>query len=265
MVETDVALPSSPLVPGVSPVRVHVREAGCGRPILVLHGGWGYAIYPFDDQMAALGARRRFLIPDRTGYGASDPLDIQRTDFHQRAAEESLGVLDALAIDRAALWGHSDGAVIALRVGLMAPHRVEAIVAEAAHFFRRKPRSRAFFETMRDAPERLGDRVVATLAREHGARWRSLIATNGDAWLRIADEASSDAADLYDGRLSQLAVRTLIVHGARDPRTEPGELDALRAAIPGAKAAILDAGGHSPHSEPATSEEVTRIVSEFLR
>ena len=53
---------------------------------------------------------------------------------------------------------------------------------------------------------------------------------------------------------------TLVIHGARDPRTEPGELDALRAALGDASArfAILPEGGHSPHSERATADEVTR-------
>ena len=40
---------------------------------------------------------------------------------------------------------------------------------------------------MRD-PDGLGERVADVLAREHGDGWRDLIRTNGDAWLRIADE-----------------------------------------------------------------------------
>ena len=104
-------------------------------------------------------------------------LDAQRVDFHQRAADETVAVMDALGIERALLWGHSDGAVIALRLAMTAPARVRGVIAEATHFWRRKPRSRPFFEIMRDAPETLGEQVVATLRREHGDRWRALIAT----------------------------------------------------------------------------------------
>ena len=39
-----VELPSSPLAPGVAPVRIHYREHGICRPLLILHGGWGYEI-----------------------------------------------------------------------------------------------------------------------------------------------------------------------------------------------------------------------------
>jgi hypothetical protein len=101
---------------------------------------------------------------------------------------------------------------------------------------------------MRDAPENLGERVVATLRREHGDRWRALISTNGAAWLQIADEAPSPDADLYHGRLDEVRAPVLLIHGARDPRTEPGEIAAMTAALGGAVYAVrmLPEGEHSP-------------------
>jgi pimeloyl-ACP methyl ester carboxylesterase len=270
--DTRLELPASPLLPGVTPVRIRYRDAGSGRQLLALHSGWGYETYPFNQQLAVLSSQRRILIPDRTGYGRSEPLDVFPTDFHQRAAEETLAFFDALGIERAALWGHSDGAVIALRLGLTAPHRVTAIVAEATHFFKRKPASRSFFETMRHTPQRFGEGVVETLRRDHGERWRAVVAADGDAWLRIADEAASEDADLYDGLLPGLKVPVLLVHGIRDPRTEPGEVDALCAALnqrsdelrTRSRVVLLPDGSHSPHSERVTAAVVTSAAREFL-
>jgi pimeloyl-ACP methyl ester carboxylesterase len=259
-----VELVSSALAPDASPVRIHYREAGAGRPIVILHGGWGYEIYPFDRQIAALSPDHHIVVPDRTGYGGSGRLARQETDFHHRAAAETFAVIDALGLERPVVWGHSDGAVIALLMGLSAPDCLSGVIAEATHFFRRKPASREFFETMMRNPDGLGERVTAVLAREHGAGWRDLIRTNGDAWLRIADARSRPDEDLYGGRLDELRVPALLIHGARDPRTEPGELDALRAALPAAQIALLPEGGHSPHSERATADETTRIAHEFV-
>jgi pimeloyl-ACP methyl ester carboxylesterase len=257
----------------VAPVRIHYREHGVGRPLVILHGGWGYGIYPFDRQIAAL-PDHRIVIPDRTGYGLSGRIARQERDFHQRAAGETFGVIDALGLERPVLWGHSDGAVIALLMALAAPARLDGLILEATHFYRAKPASGAFFETMRDDPEGLGARVVDVLAREHGDGWRDLIRTNGAAWLQIAEERAADAGDLYGGHLAKMQVPTLVVHGARDPRTEPGELDALRRALARGHAAaepgrpvqfeILPDGGHSPHSERATAGEVTRLARRFL-
>jgi pimeloyl-ACP methyl ester carboxylesterase len=265
-------LASSALAPGISPVRVHYRDAGAGPPIVILHGGWGYEIYPFDRQIAALSAEHRVIIPDRTGYGRSGRIERQATNFHHRAAGETWAVIDALGLDRPVVWGHSDGAIIALLMGLSDPKRLRGIVVEAAHLFRNKPASRGFFETMMHDPDGLGERVAAVLARDHGEGWRDLIRTNGDAWLRIAADAAGPA-DLYAGQLDQLRVPTLVIHGARDPRTEPGELDAMRSALrTGAdprvgppRFAILEEGGHSPHSERSTADEVTRVVVSFVR
>src|SRR4051794_20671335 len=197
----------------------------------MLHGGWGHEIYPFDRQAAALAPAHRVVVPDRTGYGGSGRLDRLPTDFHTRAAAETFAVIDALRLDRPVVWGHSDGAVIALLMGLAHPDRLAGIIVEAAHFFRGKPASRAFFETMMEDPDGLGERVTSVLARDHGDRWRDLIRTNGDAWLRIADNPDAPSPDLYAGALGGLQVPLLVIHGARDPRTEPGELEALRAAL----------------------------------
>ena len=258
------AIASSPLAPGVSPVRVYYRDVGSGRPLVVLHGGWGYEIYPFDRQIAVLDREHRFVIPDRTGYGRSGRLAAQDVDFHTRAAGETFALLDALGLERPVLWGHSDGAVIALRMALAAPERLMAIILEATHLYRSKPASREFFDTMMRNPDDLGERVADILVRDHGDSWRDIIRINGAAWRRIADERAAPDEDLYGGRLCDMRVPALVIHGARDPRTEPGELEALRTQLAMAQFAVLADGAHSPHSERATADEATSVAREFL-
>ena len=254
-------LPASPLAPGISPVRIHYRECGQGAPLLFLHGGWGYEIYPFDRPIAALSARR-IIIPDRSGYGASTPIDRLDAHFHGAAAIETLSFIDALDLRRPVLWGHSDGAVIAALVGLSAPERIGGLVLEASHLSGHKPSSRTFFETTARDPDSIGDRVAAVLARDHGRDWREVVVRHSRAWLALADERP--AIDFYGGRLGDLRVRTLIVHGAGDPRTEPGELDAICAALSDAERLVLPDGGHSPHSERATADAVAAAAAQFL-
>ena len=260
-----VTITESPLAPDISPVEINYRESGFGRPLVFLHGGWGYAIYPFDRQSAALGKGFRIVIPDRTGYGGSLRLSELPVDFHSRAAVETVRLLEALRIDRPILWGHSDGAVIAAKIGIAQPDLISGLVLEAFHFYRVKPGSREFFEVMAGDPGLLGERVVTTLSREHGEDyWHTLIVMNGKAWLGIADEAKHSEHDLYDGKLAELRVPTLFIHGSRDPRTEPGEMDAVRAQLPNARVEIIQGGGHSPHSESASALESNRVAGTFL-
>ena len=259
-----VQIAESPLLPGTRPIDIFVRDVGPrdGAPLLVLHGGWGYEFYPFDAQIAAL-PERRFLIPDRTGYGKSPRIEALPPRFHQAAAVEHEATLDALGIERCAIWGHSDGAIIAAIMALRRPSRVTALIVEALHVEREKPGSRAFFEMMRGDPDGFGPRVTARLAAEHGDDyWRTVLRADGQAWLDIA---ATPGDDFFDHRLGEIAAPVLVLHGADDPRTEPGELDRVARALPGATIHAIAGGGHSPHSERAVSAEATAAAARFLR
>ena len=97
-----VSLPFSPLVPGVSPVEIYYREEGHGEPLVLLHGGWGYGLNPFNRQLEKLRDEFRVIAPDRSGYGGSTRLNNGFSiDFHYRAAAETLSFLDALGIEQA--------------------------------------------------------------------------------------------------------------------------------------------------------------------
>jgi pimeloyl-ACP methyl ester carboxylesterase len=253
---------ATPLSPG-DPIDQHYRDEGRGEPLLILHGGWGAAFYPFDAALAELGGELRFLTPDRTGYGRSPRIPALPPRFHEVAAIEVEAFLDALGIGRCAIWGHSDGAVIAAIAALRRPDRYRAIILEALHLDREKPASRAFFTMMAEAPDGFGPRVAARLAADHGPDdWRHVLRIGGRAWLAIA---GTPGDDFYGHRLPELRVPALVLHGADDPRTEPGELDRLRREVPTADIRIIPGGGHSPHSERATAATATAIAAAFLR
>lgn len=271
-----VSLPSSPLLPGVNPVEIHYRDEGQGLPLILLHGGWGNTLYPFSPQIDKLRDEFRVICPDRSGYGRSTHLgefDNFSTDFHYRAASETLTFLDSLDIERPFLWGHSDGAVIGAIIGFTAPERVAGLVLEAFHYYRMKPGSREFFEKLAYQPGAFGSELSERFALEFGpADWRKLITEHATAWLQIAAESSvqesgaenDPGCDLYKGRLNEIVAPTLFIHGKLDPRTEPGELDAVSRQLPNAEMRILDEAGHSPHSEFGSADLVTEIAREFL-
>jgi 3-oxoadipate enol-lactonase len=258
-------LERSPVWPACAPARVHCRDAGAGPAVVLLHGGWGYEPYPFEAAMATLSATHRTIAPDRVGYGRSDAGagDLPR-DFHRRMADETVLLLDALGVERAALWGHSDGAVVAAWTAILHPDRVHALVLEALHFRAAKPASLGFFRDGIEAPERFGDAVVEALVRDHGPeRWRHVVARGSRIWLAIIEEGLRTGADLYDGRLPEVRAPTLLLHGSRDPRTEPGELEAARDALPHADVALLYAG-HSPHTSGTSGARAVARAAAFL-
>ena len=179
-------------------MKIHYRDVGSGRPVVFLHGGWGYRVYPINRQVKAFGDRVRFLVPDRSGYGRSVKLSGQMlTDFHQRAAEETLLVLDAIGIERAIFWGHSDGAVIAALLGLAVPHRCVRLILEALHLSPCKPNSRSFFKQFAAHPEDLKEKVQRLLVLDHGEKnWKKVVQRNCRVWLKLAAESTRSSDDL---------------------------------------------------------------------
>jgi pimeloyl-ACP methyl ester carboxylesterase len=57
----------------------------------------------------------------------------------------------------------------------------------------------------------------------------------------------------------------MVLHGADDPRTEPGELDRMVSALPRAAVHVIAGAGHAPHSERGASAEATAAAVGFLR
>ena len=259
-------LVDSPHAPDLSPITIYYREFGRGKPLVFLHGGWGYGLYPFDQQIEAFQSDYRILIPDRSGYGHSTRVAGEMPlDFHRRAAEETIAFLDALGIERAVFWGHSDGSVISAMLGLEAPERCECLILEAFHLLRRKPGSRAFFERFAAQPEDLGEETKKLLAQDHGEeQWPTVLRRNCTAWFRIADQVKRADEDLYGGRLREITGPTLFLQGSLDPRTEPGEMERVRQEMPQAAMRFVTSGKHSPHSELGAFAESNTIAREFL-
>jgi pimeloyl-ACP methyl ester carboxylesterase len=261
-----VSLNHSPHAPGVSPVPIHYRDIGRGATVVFLHGGWGYGAYPIEPQIAALAGAVRLVVPDRSGHGRSAHFEGELPiDFHRRAAEETLLVLDALKIERATFWGHSDGAVIAAHIGLRAPQRCQQVILEAFHFHRNKPNSRSFFRRFARHPEEVSEKMHKRLLADHGAaHWKNVVQRNCRVWLELAAESSRPDEDLYGGRLGELRARVTFVHGRGDPRTEPGEIERAHKAIHSAQVHFLEQGRHSPHSEKSSSQECNEILRKLV-
>jgi haloacetate dehalogenase len=106
--------------------RVHVRRAGSGPPLLLLHG------YPQTHVMwhaiaPALAEDFTVVAADLRGYGDSDrpPTTADHWPYTKRAmAAEQVAVMRALGFERFALCGHDRGARVGYRLALDHPERI---------------------------------------------------------------------------------------------------------------------------------------------
>jgi 3-oxoadipate enol-lactonase len=108
-------------------VALEVTETGSGPALLLVHG-FGGAKEDFADHLDALAARHRVVTFDHRGHGESDdPPDVAAYSLDRMAADV-LGVADALGIGDFRLLGHSMGGMVARRVVLAHPARIDALV-----------------------------------------------------------------------------------------------------------------------------------------
>jgi len=103
-------------------VRLRVFTGGEGPPLLLLHG-FGGAAWNFTE-MAPLLDGVRLLVPDLPGHGGSEPLP----------APSLTGFADAVATlldEPVAVFGHSMGGVVAVRLAERHPELVRSLVLAA--------------------------------------------------------------------------------------------------------------------------------------
>lgn len=105
--------------------QVHVRDAGQGHAIVLLHES-PLSSQVYDDVLPLLGARARAVAFDTPGYGMSDPppSECEIPDY----AATLLEAIGALGIDRFAVVGVHTGASLALQLAVQAPDRVTSVV-----------------------------------------------------------------------------------------------------------------------------------------
>ena len=131
-------LPPTPTLPkpdasGTAPVngiRVWYATFGKGEPVLFLHGGLGNSDY-WGNQVRAFACSHRVIVMDSRGHGRTTR-DAQPYGY-DLMARDVVGLLDYLKIEKVALVGWSDGAIVGLDIAMHRPERLSKLFAFAAN------------------------------------------------------------------------------------------------------------------------------------
>jgi 3-oxoadipate enol-lactonase len=245
-------------------VALEVTDAGSG-PALVLVHGFGGAKEDFADHIEVLAERYRVITLDHRGHGESDgPTELDAYSLDRMAADV-LGVADALGIDGFLLLGHSMGGMVARRVVLAHPARIDALVLmdtspgpianidpdmlEAAATVM-LDEGKDVLKPLLDAAATLETPAHQRLIAERpgfqqfeDAKWEAL---SGVMWAAMAREFAHQPDQLP--LLAGVRCPTLVIVGDQDESfIEPSR--GMAAAIPGAELVVVPDAGHSPQFE----------------
>ena len=266
-----------PRVPSGS-VHIHYQDTGAagGPPVVLLPGFMGSGLCWPRAWVADLEADTRLLRICNRGTGRSDPVDDGFTLSDMAA--DVVAVLDDAGVDRATVFGHSMGGMLAQTVALEHPDRVASLVLAGS-----APPMPAM---VMPAPETLGTLTQAPPGDRDEARawldqvWASVAAPGfagrGRQVLRemvrdaaeaptprqtIGLQAMAIATFTDPERLSSIAVPTAVVHGLDDPLMPPENGRLLAGLVPGASLHELDGVGHLvPWEAPDETAAVIRKV-----
>ena len=236
-------------------------EAGPAHPVVVfLHEGLGSLSMWKDFPARLCGALgMRGLVYSRPGYGQSTPrANGERWPvgfMHREASEVLPALLAALEVPQQSwLFGHSDGASIALLYAAAFTDAPAGVIALAPHLFVEDVSVRSI-EATRSAY--LSTDLRARLARYHDDPDSAFFGWN-DIWLDPAFRAWNIEREMERVRCPVLAIQ-----GEDDEYGTMAQIARLAHHVPQARLVKLAQCGHSPHRDQP--ERVVDAAASFVR
>ncbi len=233
-----------------------VSTATDARTIVLMHEALGsISLWKEFPQRLVDSCGCNALVYSRYGNGFSDVLsEARQPDYLHREARHVLPeLLEKLGISNPILFGHSDGASIALIYAAMSTARVSGLIALAPHVMVENltleniRAARTAYQTT-DLPKRLAPYHRSPDATFWG--WNNI-------WLK---------PEFRDWNIEALlpAVRCPLfaIQGREDEYGTLAQLDILERAVPDSERLVLDRCRHSPHRDQP--DAVLTAVGDFV-
>jgi pimeloyl-ACP methyl ester carboxylesterase len=229
----------------------YAQQGAPDGPVMLMLHGYTDSSFSFSRVLQLLPPALRVIVPDQRGHGGSDrPARYDINSF----AVDAVQLMDALAIERATIVGHSMGSFVARTVASIAPSRVSGLVLVGAAPDARNPG----ITELRRAVEDLCDPVdhgfvrdfqVGTVQRELPPGFIAHAITESERVPAAVWKAALAGLMAHQGSDEEIGVPTLVLGGDRDGVFSRAEQEALGRRIPGARVQIFAGIGHALHWE----------------
>jgi pimeloyl-ACP methyl ester carboxylesterase len=110
----------------VNGLRMYYEVHGSGRPLVLLHGGFGWATVP-----PILGRGRQAIAIELQGHGHT--ADIDRPLTYEQMADDTAALLESLKIDQADFFGYSMGGNVGLAIAIRHPQLVRKLAINGSY------------------------------------------------------------------------------------------------------------------------------------
>jgi 3-oxoadipate enol-lactonase len=240
-------------------------------PVVLLSHSLSSNLLMWNPQMDALNPCFQVLRYDTRGHGGTDAPSGPYT--LELLAEDIIGLLDALDMDRVHFVGLSMGGMIGQCLALNHPHRLKSLVlCDTASIV--PAEAQPVWQERLDKVRRKG---MEALCEETMERWftPAFLRQNPPMVRLIREQILATPAAGYIGcaeairrldyldRISAIKIPTLILVGEDDPGTPVSASEAMHERIAGSKLAVLPSARHLSNVEQA--EAFNAALLNFLK
>ena len=231
--------------------RIAYDDTGGDGPAVVLAHGFLMDRSMFTHQVDALSPAYRVVAWDERGFG--DTEWDERPFTYWDLADDCVGLLDHLGLERPVIGGMSQGGFLSLRAALRHPERVRGLILLDTAADTDEDATLEAYRAMADVWTTAGpvDDLVNTVASiiindsTENPRWISKWQASRHELLREPAECLFGLDDIMD-RLAEITCPALVVHGAADGAITPDRAKRLANGLPHAIGPVLiDGGGHA--------------------
>ncbi|MBI2717461.1 MAG: alpha/beta hydrolase [Rhizobiales bacterium] len=221
-----------------------------GDPVLLLHGGLGSTLN-WGNQVPELMKSHEVIAIDSRGHGRSTRSDAPYS--YELMASDTLGLLDALKVDKVSLVGWSDGGIIGLVIAMQHPERLNRLFTYGANY-----NLSGVKETV------MNDPVFSQAIGMQMTNYQKLSPTpkDFDNFMQAISGMWFSQPDFKPEQLAKIKIPVTIADGQYDEAIKPEHTAELAEFIPGARLVIIPNVSHmGMWQNPAA---FNRAVAEFL-
>jgi len=233
---------------------IHGAESPAQPPLVLLHGGGDTIQTSFGQILPALAGERQVIAFEQQGYGHTADIAERPFTFEQ-SADDTAVLLRYLGIEKADLFGFSNGGTIALQVAIRHPEVVRKLVLASALFTRD-----GAYPWLWDA---MANATLETMPQELQDEYLKVAPQPGN--LRMfhdkAAQRMRDFKDIPAGAIRDITAPALVIVGDADVIRPEHAVETFRL-LRHARLAILPATDHMQVT--ARTEWLVPMIGRFL-
>ncbi len=232
--------------------KIYYEDTGGDLPVVAFSHGLFMDHEMFAPQVEALKGRWRCITWDERGHAGTASDTLAPFSYYD-SANDLAALLAHLGVKRAVLAGMSQGGFLSLRCALTHPDIVRALILIDTQAGQEDPTALEGHMALADAwaANGLTDEMATIIegiilgdgwsgAPAWKAKWKTISAANMMGCMQTLA-----GRDDVTGRLGEIRVPALVIHGDKDAAIELALAEKLADGLPNAELVVVPGGGHA--------------------